>query len=187
MDPTATSQPSQQTGLNQSSNPTSKTYPEIDTSENTASGSNIDSRQPHDVPSTHTSSATSTSLGYGDTGSLKQKDTSESDAQNYQSTSTTSASNPNTEAEQMRAPGEGAVADAVAGTSQGSGGEEKALSADMDRKAAEHNAALRERGQRTGKEIEAEEKEDWTGKKKSVDLGEALGGRGTGIVTAAEN
>ena len=87
----------------------------------------------------------------------------------------------------MRAPGEGDVADAVKGTSRGSGGEEHSLTSNIDRKAAEHKAALHERGQRTGKEIEAEEKEDWTGKKNSVDLGEALGGRGIAVVTAAEN
>lgn len=183
LDPSAPSQPSQQSGLDQSKNPASKTSEETTKSQDTSSTSEppIDHRTQHDVPSSHGDKATGSSLGRGDTGPLKQRDISESDAQNY-------SSNPDLEGEQMRMPGEGDVADAVAnkGGKQGAG-EEGSLAQNMDAKAEAHKQALHERGRRTGAEIEEEEKEDWTGKKGSVDLGEALGGRGTAIVTAAEN
>ena len=184
MDPSAPSQPNQQTGLDQSQNPASKTSAEQTESRDpsTTSQPPIDHRRQNDVPSTHDDSATSSSLGRGDTGALKQKAIPESDAQNYSEDS-------NQEGEQMRAPGEGEVADAVmrGGGKTGAGGEEESLAQNMDAKAEAHKQALHERGERTGAEIEDEEKEDWTGKKSSVDLGRALGGRGTAVVTAPEN
>ena len=178
MDPQAPSQPSQQTGLNQAQNPADKTTTEQATSqeESSTASAPVDYRQQHDVPSTHFDQATSTSLGYGDTGSLKEKDISESKKQNY--------SESELDGEQMRAAGEGDVAQAV--KSGGGGGHvgEASLTANMDREAEEHTAALHERGQRSGEEIEHEEREDWTGKK--ADIGEALGGRDTKVVLAAE-
>ena len=91
----------------------------------------------------------------------------------------------------MRMPGEGDVAEAVTnqgpGGKTGAGGEEESLTQNMDAKAEAHKQALHERGERTGAEIEEEEKEDWTGKKNSVDLGQALGGRGIAVVEAPEN
>ena len=87
----------------------------------------------------------------------------------------------------MRAPGEGEVAAAVTNKADAGGhGEEGALEAGMEDKARQHEEALHARGMRTGKEIEEEGREDWTGKKGEVDLGEALGGRGRGVVLAAE-
>jgi hypothetical protein len=73
---------------------------------------------------------------------------------------------------------------------------EKDLASDLGRKADEHDKELRKRRdseaemkmreQRSPEEIEEEEKEDWTGKKADVDVGEALGGRKTKVVLAAE-
>lgn len=54
----------------------------------------------------------------------------------------------------------------------------------MEAKTKAHKDALHDRGERTGAEMEEEEKEDWTDKK--ADIGEALGGRDTKIVLAAE-
>lgn len=181
LDPQAPSQPTQQTGLNQASNPASKTETEDSTSQQPTSQTKIDHRSQYDVPSTHISEATGSSLGRGDTGPLKEKDLGESDSQNYGD-----PNKANLEGEQMRAPGEGEVADAVR---QGGGGGHKGqedLGADMDRKKEEHDQALKARGMRTSEEIEAEEKEDWTGKKGDVDVGEALGGRDTKVVLAPE-
>jgi hypothetical protein len=115
-------------------------------------------------------------------GSLKEKDIPGSDAQNY-------SNDPNTEGEQMRAPGEGDVANAVMGGAgkRGGGGEQESLTENIDAKAEAHKQALQERGERTGAEIEEENNEDWTGKKNSVDLGRALGGRGMAVVEAPEN
>ena len=184
MDPSAPSQPSQQTSLDQSQNAASKTSEEQTKSQDpsTTAQPPIDHRSQHDVPSTHSDEATGSSLGRGDTGALKQKDIPGSDAQNYSGDS-------NLEGEQMRAPGEGEVAEAVmrGGGKTGAGGEEESLSQNMGAKTAAHKQALHERGERTGAEIEEEEKEDWTGKKKSVDLGQALGGRGIAVVEAPEN
>ena len=183
MDLSAPSQPNQQSGLDQSKNPASKTSEEETEAQDTSAASEapIDHRKQHDVPSSHGEAATGSSLGQGDTGPLKEKDISESDSQNY-------SNKPDTEGEQMRAPGEGDVADAVANKDGNQGaGEEESIGQNMDAKTEAHKQALHERGERTGAEIEKEEKEDWTGKKGSVDLGEALGGRGTAIVTASEN
>ena len=113
---------------------------------------------------------------------MKKKDIPASDAQNY-------SADPGIHGEQMRAPGEGDVADAVTkGTGKtGAGGEQESLLQNMDAKTEAHKQTLHERGERTGKEIEDEEKEDWTGKKHSVDLGQALSGRGIAVVEAPEN
>ena len=91
------------------------------------------------------------------------------------------------EGEQMRAPGEGDVAQAV---KQGGGGGHKGqgdLMSDMDRKKEEHDQELKNRGMRTSEEIEKEEHEDWTGMKGDVNVGEALGGRETKVVLAPED
>ncbi len=86
----------------------------------------------------------------------------------------------------MRAPGEGDVASAVIGKKFGGHGEEDDLTENMEEKTKAHRDALHERGERTGAEIEEEGKEDWTGKKGAVDLGQALGKRGKAVVLAAE-
>lgn len=180
MDPQGPSQPSQQTGYNQPTNPSTKTTSEKSQSQDPSgsSAAPVDHRQPHDVPSSHTSNATPSALGRGDTGSLKTKDTSASDTQNY--------SKSELDGEQMRAPGEGDVASAVTEKKFGGHGEEEGLMQNMDEKTMAHREALHERGERTGAEIEEEEKEDWTGKKGNVDVAEALGGRGTAVVLAAD-
>jgi hypothetical protein len=85
----------------------------------------------------------------------------------------------------MRAPGEGDVASAVK-SGFGGHGEEHELAGDMERKKREHDAELKARGERTMEEIEEEAKEDWTGLKKDVDVEGAVGGRGVGVVVAAE-
>lgn len=178
MNPSEPSQPTQQTGLNQAYNPADKTSAEQSRAQDPSSTANapVERRTQQDIPSQHDEKPQSTSLGYGDTGPLKQMDTSESDKMNYSSSEL--------DGEQMRAPGEGDVARAVQGDGGGGYGTEGSLTADMNRKAAEHKEALHERGERTGAEIEAEEREDWTGRK--ADIGEALGGRDTKIVLAAE-
>lgn len=184
LDPSAPSQPNQQAGLDQSQNPASKTSDEEIRAEDPSHTAQppIDRRSAHDVPSAHGGDPTATSLGRGDTGTLAQRDLPASDAQNY-------SSNPNQEGEKMRAPGEGDVAEAVtkgAGKT-GAGGEQESLSQNLEAKAEAHKQALHERGERTGAEIEEEEKEDWTGKKDGVDLERALGGRGIAVVEAPEN
>jgi hypothetical protein len=189
LDPSVPSQPNQQVSLEQPTNPASKTAEEQAIAQDTSQASEppIDHRSQHDVPSSHGAEATSSSLGQGDTGALKQKDLPESDAQNY-------SEDPSTEGEQMRAPGEGDVADAVmrgggktGGGKTGGGGEQESLVQNMEAKTQAHKQALHERRERTGAEIEEEKKEDWTGKKNSVDLGRALGGRGIAVVEAPEN
>jgi hypothetical protein len=187
LDPQAASQPTQQTGLNQAGNAASKTSAEEASSRDTSSLQHqaIDHRQPHDVPRTHGAEPNSTSLGSGETGRLTERSIPESDAQGY-------SAKGNLDGEQMRAPGEGDVAEAVR---QGGGGGhlgQESLTSDLDRKKAEHQAELHRRGERTGKEIEEEEKEDWTGK--SADVASALtkGREGLdesmrpGVVLAAE-
>lgn len=84
----------------------------------------------------------------------------------------------------MRAPGEGEVAEAVSKGGGGGHGEEESLTQNLDAKAERHKEELHARGEKTGAEIEEEEKEDWTGKK--ADVGEALSGRGNKIVLAPE-
>ena len=175
LDPEGPSQPSQQTGLNQPQNPASKTSTEQTTSQQPTDSTKIDQR----VPSQHDHEAEPTAMAAGDRGPLKERDISRSDAHPY-------ANDGNLEGEQMRAPGEGDVAQAV---KQGGGGghaEEGELTGDMDRKKMEHDEELKKRGERTMEEIEEEEKEDWTGKRGDVDVGEALGGRGNKVVLAAE-
>lgn len=139
---------------------------------------NIDHREQGDVPSSHGEEATASSLGRGDTGPLKEKDMSQSDSAHEYS------KDGNLEGEQMRAPGEGEVADAVKSGGGGGHKEEASLTENLDAKTEDHKQELHARGQRTGAEIEEEEKEDWSDKK--ADIGQALGGRGTGIVLAAE-
>lgn len=178
LDPGAPSQPNQQTGLNQAQNPASKTGAEH-TSAQASSGSDkiIDHREQHDVPSKHGDAATSTSLGYGDTGPLKEKKIPESDALGY-------SKDGNLDGEQMRAPGEGEVAEAVRSGGGGGHAEEESLTKNMDDKKQAHEEELHKRGERTAAEIEEENKEDWTDKK--ANISEALGGRDTKIVLAAE-
>jgi hypothetical protein len=181
MDLQGPSQPSQQTSYNQPSNPSSQTTSEKSQTHGTFSADPpIDHRNLSDVPSTHEADATPSSLGRGDTGPLIARGISASDAQNYSSV-------PELEGEQMRAPGEGDVAAAVTEKKFGGHGEEQALTENMEEKSKAHKEALHEKGQRTGAEIEEEGKEDWTGKKGEVDVGEALRGRGTAVVLAAED
>jgi hypothetical protein len=184
MDPSAPSQPNQQTSLEQSKNPASKTSEEQTKAQDASSTSQppTDYRSQHDMPSTNGEEATVSSLGHGDTDSLKEKDTPGPDAQNH-------PDDPNMEGEQMRAPGEGDVANAVmGGTSKtGSGAELESLMENIDAKTEAHKQAFHERGEKTGAEIEEEKNEDWTGKKNNVDLRRALGGRGMAVVEAPEN
>lgn len=84
----------------------------------------------------------------------------------------------------MRAPGEGEIADAVKSGGGGGHKEEESLTENMGAKTEAHKEELHARGKKTGVELEEDEQEDWTDKK--ADVGEALGGRGTGIVLAAE-
>lgn len=177
LDPNEPAQPAQQSGLNQAGNPASKTGAEQQSAQTTDNAPQTDSRTSNDVPSTHGGAPQPSALGAGDTGPLKERDISKSDEHPY-------SENPNLEGEQMRMAGEGEVAEAV---QSGGGGGHKGqgdLMSDMDRKAREHDDELRRRGERTGKEIEEEEHEDWTNK--SADVGEALGGRDTKVVLAPE-
>jgi len=137
----------------------------------------IDHREQHDVPSQHGEAATGSSLGRGDSGSLKEKDVGQSDTD-------PSSEAPNLEGEQMRAPGEGEVAEAVRTGGGGGHKGEESLTQNLDAKAEAHKEELHARGQRTGAEIDEEEKEDWTDKK--ADVGEALAGRGSKVVLASE-
>lgn len=138
----------------------------------------IDHREQRDVPSQHGEAATATALGQGDTGPLKEKDVSRSDAaHNY-------SKDGNLEGEQMRAPGEGNVADAVKSGGGGGHAGQDSLTENLDAKAERHKEELHARGQKTGAELEEEEKEDWTDRK--ADVGEALSGRDTKIVLAPE-
>lgn len=183
-DPTAPSQPTQQTGLNQQQNPASKTSAEESTSHDTSSTSSkvIDHRSAHDVPSQHGEEAKPGPLGLGERGPLTEKSLPGSDAQEY------SKGDSNLEGEQMRAPGEGEVARAVRSGGSGGHGEEESLTQNVDRKVAEHDQELHRRGERTGKEIEEEENEDWTGKK--ADVASALGAEDSSrpaVVLAAED
>jgi hypothetical protein len=177
LDPSGPSQPTQQQGLNQSGNPADKTAAEGHAAQTSDQSAKVDSRSKGDVPSTHDGEARPSALGAGDTGALKEKDISRSDAHPY-------SEDGNLEGEQMRAPGEGDVAEAV--RTGGGGGHlgQGDLMSDMDRKAKEHEEELRKRGERTGKEIEEEEKEDWTNKR--ADVGEALAATGTPVVLAPE-
>lgn len=163
LEPQHPSQPSRQTGLNQASNPASK--------------EDVASQQ-------HTLAPEPSALASGDTGPLGERDVSASDAAHP-----FSSEDSNLEGEQMRAPGEGEIAQAVRQGGGGGGGggghaQEPSLTADLERKAKEHEAELHRRGERTEKEIEEEENEDWTGKK--ADVGEALAGREVKVVLAAE-
>jgi hypothetical protein len=167
LDPEAPSQPTQQSGLNQARNPASKTATEQDASQDSSVQSQIvDHRQPHDIPQNHGGEPKHGAIGFGERGPLTQKPIPESDAQNY------SKGDSNLEGEQMRAPGEGEVAHAVKTGGGGGHGEEESLTQNIDKKVADHEAELQRRGERTGKEIEEEEKEDWTGKK--ADIASAL-------------
>lgn len=177
LDPSGPSQPTQQSGLNQANNAASKTAAEDQTSRTANASATVDSRTSHDVPSTHNEAPRPSALGAGDTGPLKVKDVSKSDQHPY-------SKDGNLEGEQMRAPGEGEVAEAV--RSGGGGGHlgQDDLVGDLDRKARDHEAELKRRGERTGQEIEEEEHEDWTNKR--ADVGEALAGRGNKVVLAPE-
>ncbi|OAP55582.1 hypothetical protein AYL99_10555 [Fonsecaea erecta] len=169
LDPHAPSQPSQQAGLNQRQNPASKTSQEQTAAHDNSSiqSKTVDHRSNHDVPSEHGEAAKPGALGSGEQGPLTEKRIPQSDAQNY------SEGDSNLEGEQMRMPGEGDVARAVRTGGGGGHGEEESLTQNMDKKAADHERELHKRGERTGKEIEEEEQEDWTGKK--ADIASALG------------
>jgi len=170
LDPQAPSQPTQQTGLNQAQNPASKTSTEQTASQQTSDSKIVDRRTSHDVPSQHGDAAKPGALGSGERGPLTEQAIPESDKQNY-------AEDSNLEGEQMRMAGEGDVAAAVRSGGGGGHAEESSLTQDVDRKAEEHAQELHRRGERTGKEIEEEESEDWTGKK--ADIASALeDGRG---------
>jgi len=199
MDPKAPSQPSQQTGVEQSQNPAEQTSAERNVADNDTS-KNAPTTETRSVPSQRSeedSNPTQTAMGYGDRGPLKERDISESNQQNY-------SNKPDLDGEQMRAPGEGDVADAVQGKGDNpkeGHGEEESLMDNMQAKTDAHEEELHKRGQRTGKEIEEEEGEDWTGLRGKVDLNAALGRdgqdgevtgvgeteRGTGVVLAAES
>lgn len=166
--------------MNQAQNAASKTTEETATSHDKSSSGDqpIDHREQHDVPSQHGEAATGSALGRGDTGPLKEKDIGQSDAGHPYS------KQPNLEGEQMRAAGEGDVAEAVQGGGGGGHAGAESITQNLDAKAEAHKDELHARGQRTGAEIEDEEKEDWTGKK--ADVGEALSGRGNKVVLAPE-
>lgn len=117
-------------------------------------------------------------MAKGDRGPLTEKDLSGSDQAHPYS------KQPNLDGEQMRAPGEGDVAEAVKSSGGGGHAGEPSITGNLDAKKEAHEQELHARGQRTGAEIEEEEKEDWTDKK--ADVAEALSGRGTKIVLAAE-
>lgn len=169
LDPQAPSQPTEQSGLNQAQNPASKTAAEESTSHETLNASDqvIDRRTAHDVPSEHGEAAQPGARGSGERGPLTEKLIPESDAQNY------AKGDSNLEGEQMRMPGEGDVAEAVRSGGGGGHGEQESLTENLGKKEADHERELHRRGQRTGKEIEEEEKEDWTGRK--ADIATALG------------
>ncbi|KAL9111358.1 MAG: hypothetical protein Q9227_004235 [Pyrenula ochraceoflavens] len=210
MDPTAPSQPSQQTAYNQPANPSTQTDAEQHTAASRNNAPQIDRRQAHDVPSRHGATATASSLGYGDTGALKEKDLGESNALNAAEGDFAAGRDPNLEGEQMRAPGEGDVANTIRDPQKHTYATEGSLTNDMDRKEAEHRRKLHETGRLTagemgrtaeigtgsgrageiGEEVEVggrDANEDWTGKKGNVDMESALGGRGKGVVLQAED
>lgn len=178
LDPSAPSQPTQQTGLDQAQNPASKTSKEQSDSKVPTEGQTIDHREQHDVPSNHGEEATASSLGYGDTGPLKEKSLPGSDAQKY-------SKDGNLEGEQMRAPGEGEVAEAVRTGGGGGHKSDVSMMENIEDKKQEHADELHKRGEKTAAEQEAGDDEDWTGKKAEVDVGEALAG--SKIVLAADN
>ncbi|KAL9619562.1 MAG: hypothetical protein Q9160_005838 [Pyrenula sp. 1 TL-2023] len=185
MDPTGPSQPPIQTSYNHPSNPLQQTPAEREnaTRQSPSNAPIIDRRPASDqsVPSTHANPPTSTSLGYGDTGPLKERSDIATDPE------TAAGRDPNLEGEQMRAAGEGDIAKAVTSEASHTFGEGQDVGGDLGRKAEEHKAMLHERGQKTPGEIEREEKEDWTGRKGEVDLEGALGGRGKGVVLQADD
>lgn len=166
-------------GLNQSQNPAGKTSAEQGAAQDTSSTSRkkVDHREQNDVPSQDGDQAQPSSLGQGDTGPLKEKNIPNSDAQNY-------SQDGDLEGEQMRAPGEGEVADAV--RSGGGGGHkgEESYTQNMEAKAEAHAQELEKRADRTDAQIEEEESEDWTGQK--ADIEDALSGRGNKLVLAPE-
>ena len=200
MDPQGPSQPSQQTGVEQSNNPASQTSAERNTAASNTTQNNaaptIESRSVPSNRSAADSNPTSTAMGYGDRGPLVERDISASDAQNY-------GNKPELDGEQMAVFAEGDVASAVQGKGhdpRAGHAEEESLTENMAAKADAHEEELHNRGKRTGREIEEEEGEDWTGMRGKVDLNAALGRdgqdgevtevgqteRGVGVVLAAE-
>ncbi|KAL2430915.1 hypothetical protein ABEF95_002742 [Exophiala dermatitidis] len=169
LDPNAPSQPTEQASVNQAGNPASKTSAEQSASHENSNASDqvIDRRTPHDVPSQHGEAAHPGARGSGARGPLTEKLIPKSDAQNY------AKGDSNLEGEQMRMPGEGDVARAVRTGGGGGHGEQDSLTENVGKKEADHARELHKRGERTGKEIEEEEKEDWTGRK--ADIASALG------------
>ncbi|KKY21712.1 hypothetical protein UCRPC4_g03479 [Phaeomoniella chlamydospora] len=175
LDPQGPSQPGANASYNQASNPASKEPAEEAASTQRHSDNVIDRRSEHDVPSTHGEEAKPSSLARGSEGPLTEKSIPSSDAQNY------STGDSNLEGEQMRAPGEGDVAFAVEGT-HGGAKSEPSFTEDLEQKKEAHRQALEESGQ----SMEEREREDWTGKKNSVNIEEALGGRGNGVVLTGD-
>ncbi|KAF2468165.1 uncharacterized protein BDR25DRAFT_265836 [Lindgomyces ingoldianus] len=134
-EPNAISQPTQSQTYTAPGNPASKSPPEsIQTALNSLDGSRkVDQRVPTKQASDD--QATASSLGRGIHGAPpgeERKGLTEEDVGRHNEL----------DAEQMGAPGEGRVADAVAGRgTKGVGGEQEDLAADLDRKKAEQQEA----------------------------------------------
>jgi len=152
MSSSASTQPSLDTVYNTASNPVSQNQEEMNTSTKSPqfnNGNMTDARERGDilVPSTHGGEPTSSSLGYG------VRDASGDQGGTF--------GTPNTDADQMRAAGEGEIAKAQ--YNKMGFGEQHDLASDLDRKMAEQ-AGAREK-------IKEQ-------RKAGVDIGGALGGIG---------
>lgn len=177
MDSKQPSQPPLNTAFKQDDNPAQTTDLEqltgIQASKGSENSPQVDRRSAHDVESSHTNPPTSTALGAGERGPLVSRPLSNSTAE--------TASSSELEGEQMRAPGEGDVADAVKNKADKGGfGEQKSLTADLDAKKAEHEEKLEKYG------LLPQRDTDWIGSKE-VDVQGALGGRGTAVVGVGES
>ena len=162
LEPSAPSQPVQQASFSQPQNPSSKTTAEKSASYGPlAASKSIEHRSAHDVLPRHGEAAKPSSLGSGDRGFLTEKLIPESDAQNH------------SRGEQVRPAGEGDATEAVRSRGRGGHAGHESLTEGIDRKQRDHEHELQRRGERTAKEIEDEEHEDWTGKK--ADIASALG------------
>lgn len=175
------SQPAKETSYKESSNPADSTSAEQFAGAREAAASDntpkVDRRSAHDVESTHDNPAEPSALGSGDTGPLTEKALPKSTAETVSSSEN--------DGEQMRAPGEGEIADAVQNKAEKGGfGEQESLTRDMDAKKAEHEEKLKKYGLLP--ERDPEEREDWSGAGKEVDIDAALGGRGPAVVGVGE-
>ncbi|KAL9607884.1 MAG: hypothetical protein Q9167_007247 [Letrouitia subvulpina] len=172
MDPKGPSQPPLDTAYDHPSNPATQTKSEEEYSKSTSasiqrSDPQVDRRERGDVPvpSRHNEAAVPSSLGYGvrddrdDAGESKGPPVSD------------------LEGEQMRAPGEGDIAQAQQ-TKQGFG-EQPDLASDLDKKKESQQKRLQERGY--GNEAEN------SGSLGEVDVESVVGGSGKGVVSAAKN